>query len=67
MHEEQNRLMLALDSHTLITVLTNPHVAKKILEFFRGNSTEIALQDVVIKEIVMVSTSKENRRIDDFV
>jgi predicted nucleic acid-binding protein len=67
MHEEQNRLMLALDSHTLITVLTNSHVAKKILEFFRGNSTEIALQDIVIKEIVKVSTSKENRRIDDFV
>lgn len=56
-----------LDSQALISVLKSPHVAKKILEFFRGNSKEITLQDIVIKEITKKSNSKENRRIDDFV
>lgn len=67
MQNEYNRSALTLDSHTLITVLKNPRVTKKILEFFRGNYTQIALQDIVIKEIAKVSISKENRRIDDFV
>ena len=67
MEPTETQSISTLDSHALISVLKSPNVVKKILEFFRGNSTEIALQDVVIKEIVKVSTSKENRRIDDFV
>lgn len=55
------------DSRILITALKNPQIAKKILEFFRGESTEIALQDTITKEIIDVTISKENRRIDDFV
>ena len=59
------RSISAMDSRTLVIVLKNPYVAKKILEFFR-NSTKIALQDGVIK-IANASISKGNRRIDDFV
>lgn len=67
MQDGYNGSELTLDSHALISVLKNPHVVKKILEFFRGNSKEITLQDIVIKEITKKSISKENRRIDDFV
>lgn len=56
-----------LDSHALTSVLKSPNVVKKILEFFRGNYTEINLQDIIIKEIAKATISKGNRRIDDFV
>lgn len=58
------RAVSAPNSRTLVIVL-NPHVAKKILEFFK-NSTKIAIQDEVIK-IANASSAKVNRRIDDFV
>lgn len=67
MQDGYNGSELTLDSHTLISVLQNPYVVKKILEFFRGNSKEIDLQDIVINEIEKITVSKENRRIDDFV
>lgn len=56
-----------LDSDALISVLKSPNVVKKILEFFRGNSKETTLQDIVIKEIEKMTISKRNRRMDDFV
>lgn len=59
--------MSTLDSDVLISVLKSPNVVKKMLEFFRGNSKESTLQDIVVKEIAKISISKGNRRMDDFV
>jgi hypothetical protein len=67
MQAQYNGLGTTMDSQTLISVLKNPNVVKKMLEFFRGNSREITLQDIIIKEITKVSILKENRSIDDFV
>ena len=67
MNDRYNESVSTLDSNTLTSVLKNPHVVKKILEFFRGNSKEITLQDLVRKEIAKVPISKKNGRIDDFV
>lgn len=62
-----NGAISTLDSDVLVSVLKSPNVVKKILEFFRGNSNESTLQDIVIKEVEKVLTSKRNRSMDDFV
>jgi hypothetical protein len=67
MQNGYNSSMSTLDSDVLISVLKSPNVVKKMLEFFRGNSKESTLQDIVVKEIAKISISKGNRRMDDFV
>lgn len=42
--------MLALDSCIVIATIKSPKIARKIIRFFKGNTTRVILQDVVLKE-----------------
>jgi len=47
---QQFESMLALDSCIIIETIKSPKIARKILHLFRGNNSEVILQDVVLKE-----------------
>jgi len=52
---------LALDSCVIIEIFRNKKIVKKILRFFKGKQTEIAIQDIVILEVQKIIKIPKNK------